>query len=985
LIVTSNKHFRQLGLPFYFIWKNKEKSTMSLLSKARPRPFFHTQQPPVQNATASTAAAAINRNTSTRQAPPPKDASAISKKILFFQDDDIDVEKAIFKKSPSSSSSSPSPLLRNSTSSSLRDQLAISSTEFTVKQNTAKQQEKDDEEGSRSNDGSTATSSNARLALQSTCLVTSMILLLGTAVSGAFLGLGISSAATTQQDQFQRMAVDLTNKIEGAWADYVVAAGTIHGRCRGRNFTRADFRDLYEYLLGGGLSFQAAQFDPNITRDQRAAAEAEARAYYQANYPEVNYLGFVGLEYANSTTLEPRPQEDFYFPIHYMEPIPGNVMAIDLDYHSSGSRRQTVMYCINNGRPALTDRLRLVQEKDASSYGVVLMHPGYNLTTQTDVWPRDLASIVIRIPDLLSRATQNQGEGGSVYLFDQSDSSGAPIFLGAVKITPVIQGLRGSADLFFLPELTLPELQAQKNAYYHQDNVPIANKIWTIVVLSDDTYFKPDYTFVIVGGAIIFVASVFLSIWVCHNTQRVARLNRLKAEAEAERAALIVDNAKQAAKAERELNDFIAHEIRNPVSAAISACSFVKAAVNRPHPLQDEESRETTREDVRIIDNALKFVNDLLRNMLDMHRAANKQLKVSLAPTDILHDVLEPTASILTQRGGKVDVTIDCPKNLFVMSDRLRLKQVVLNLGRNSSKFVDEGFIRLTAKPVGETVLITVEDSGPGIPLEKRKSLFKKYQESLDMLCQGTGIGLFLCMNLVELMGGTISLDESYDSGIPGQRGARFVVDLRQPPIDAANPESLDGYVKNMDGESGGTDPVSDEEERLVHSHHLDLPSKLSVLFVDDDPILRKLFARTVKTVCPEWNIREASNGETALQLVETDHFDLIFMDMYMASIEKQLLGTETVRELRARGVACRICGLSANDKESEFLDAGADAFTFKPFPCEPVALRQELGRVLHTPTDGMSASNERDGEHRVRIAEHPTIAEPAVANHAID
>lgn len=718
---------------------------MGLFSKARPRPIFHKQQLPAQDVNTSSAAAAVamSPNNSSRQTPPQKDTSSISKKILFFQEDGDDndhndVEKAIFKKSPSSASSSP-PLLRNSASSSFRDQLAISSTEFTANHNAAAaKQEKDEEEGSRSNDGSTATSSNARLVLQSTCMITSMILLLGIGVSGAFLGLGISSASTAQQDQFQRMAVDLTNKIEGAWADYVVAAGTIHGRCRGRNFTRVDFRDLYEYLLGGGLSFQAAQFDPNITRDQRAAAEAEARAYYQANYPEVDYRGFMGLEYANSTILEPRPQEDFYFPIHYMEPIPGNTMAIDLDYHSSGSRRQTVMYCINNGRPALTDRLRLVQEKDASSYGVVLMHPGYNLTTQTDVWPRDLASIVIRIPDLLQRATLNQGEGGSVYLFDQSDSSGAPIFLGAVKITPVVQGLRGSADLFFLPELTLPELQAQNNAYYHQDNVPIANKIWTVVVLSDVTYFQPDYTFVITGGVIIFVASVFLAIWVCRNTTRVARLNRLKAEAEAERAALIVDNAKQAAKAERELNDFIAHEIRNPVSAAISACSFVKTAVNRTHPLQDEESRETTREDVRIIDNALKFVNDLLRNMLDMHRAANKQLKVSLTPTDILHDVLEPTASILTQRGGKVDVTVDCPKNLFVMSDRLRLKQVVLNLGRNSSKFVDEGFIRLTARPVGETVLITVEDSGPGIPLEKRKSLFKKYQESLDMLCQGT-------------------------------------------------------------------------------------------------------------------------------------------------------------------------------------------------------------------------------------------------------
>ena len=68
-----------------------------------------------------------------------------------------------------------------------------------------------------------------------------------------------------------------------------------------------------------------------------------------------------------------------------------------------------------------------------------------------------------------------------------------------------------------------------------------------------------------------------------------------------------------------------------------------------------------------------------------------------------------------------------------------------------------------------------------------------------------------------------------------------------------------------------------------------------------------------------------------------------------MASAEKQLLGTETVAALRSRGVDCRICGLSANDKETEFLEAGANAFTFKPFPCDKSALSKELHRVLYT------------------------------------
>ena len=68
---------------------------------------------------------------------------------------------------------------------------------------------------------------------------------------------------------------------------------------------------------------------------------------------------------------------------------------------------------------------------------------------------------------------------------------------------------------------------------------------------------------------------------------------------------------------------------------------------------------------------------------------------------------------------------------------------------------------------------------------------------------------------------------------------------------------------------------------------------------------------------------------------------------LQMASFERQLLGTETVRALRANGVESLICGLSANDKEQDFKEAGADAFLFKPFPCEKDALSRELSRVL--------------------------------------
>mmetsp|Transcript_19343 Transcript_19343/g.32128 ORF Transcript_19343/g.32128 Transcript_19343/m.32128 type:complete len:154 (-) Transcript_19343:172-633(-) len=112
-------------------------------------------------------------------------------------------------------------------------------------------------------------------------------------------------------------------------------------------------------------------------------------------------------------------------------------------------------------------------------------------------------------------------------------------------------------------------------------------------------------------------------------------------------------------------------------------------------------------------------------------------------------------------------------------------------------------------------------------------------------------------------------------------------------------------------------------------------------------------FSRMVIKAAPSWEIRQASNGEAALFLADMEdaNYDLIFVDMYMASVEAQMLGTETVEALRAKGVMCRICGLSANDKEKEFMEAGADSFTFKPLPCETRALTRELCRILYQDT----------------------------------
>jgi signal transduction histidine kinase len=571
-------------------------------------------------------------------------------------------------------------------------------------------------------------------------VITALILVLGLASSAAFLAVGISSAHEEQKLNFERGAADLIKRIQSEFEQYVSAASVIHNRCRSRNFSRQDFRDLYEYLIDGGLDLKAVQFTPNITRDERSEMEAEAREYYTEHYPQVNYQGFQGFDFEAPSFLEPRSEQDFYFPIHYMEPVQGNEAAIDLDYYSHISRRRTVLSCLETGKPALTDRLLLVKESEADSrcgsvdgpsYGVVLMHPGVSLDSHSDVWPRDFAAVVICIPNLLLRSTEDRGTSTSIYIHDETDSSGKSVFLGGVR--------KYDGEITYLPEIELEELNGHRLLL--QEHVFSSNKKWTVTVSALAGTYEPSIKFVILGSVITLLASISLAVWVSNSARRMSKFNAMKAEAESERAesekaALILENALQATKAERELNDFIAHEVRNPVAAAMSACSFVKTALDKPEP--DEESRLSMREDIIIAENSLCFVNDLMRSMLDMHKAAQNQLKIKMAPTDLFHDVLEPVSGMLYQRGSKVKVIVECPKHLHVVSDSLRLKQIILNLGRNSQKFVRKGFIRLRAEEVDGCVRLLVDDSGSGIPLEKRERMFSKFQESLDLLNQGT-------------------------------------------------------------------------------------------------------------------------------------------------------------------------------------------------------------------------------------------------------
>ena len=739
---------------------------------------------------------------------------------------------------------------------------------------------------------------NATNGRASVIAVAFSIVLLGVVAGTALAYLGFRAERSGRTEDFERGAFVTVAKIQDSFDEYVDTASLIHASFRQRprfnesafesdpeTYTaeymewskeyRNDFRELYEYVKASGLKFKAMQFDPNITSQERQLAESEIDTYLFQNYPEINYTGFRGFNGYFSTSLAPRwRNQSFYFPIHYMEPLAGNEAAIDLDYYSSKSRIRAVDALFKSEAPSLTDRLSLVKKAGSvsrcssgdsvfsgdqgPSFGVVLMHPGVRVSGDDETsWPRDFSSIVLCMSDLIERSTDHQNRKISVYIHDKShlkEEYSEPVFMGAARLeenVTAMEGMEGKEDQFLmklLNEIPLDELECSSAPSCFQEDIVVANRNWIVTIVDEHAADRGRLGYIILVGVITFIAFVCLAVWVLATDRKNRTYSILKAQAAATRNSMVLESANRAAQMERELNDFLAHEVRNPLSAAMAATSFLRTELDRRSKSQrgigvhfddsnhqkkndkggDNEQEEFStaminidasnksfdkdastksfasprlvqaREDVQVVDHALRFINELLRNMLDMHRASSGKLQVKFAPVDLLRDVLEPVAGML-YRGGegrigrsgkggntndKVQIIVDCPEDIVVQTDVLRLKQVVLNLGRNSVKFIHEGFIRLKAEVVEveceidslpsnfrdefescqlhdndiesgddstseshgiegrsitiKTVRISIEDSGSGIPMEKRERLFAKYQESLDLLSQGT-------------------------------------------------------------------------------------------------------------------------------------------------------------------------------------------------------------------------------------------------------
>jgi len=813
-------------------------------------------------------------------------------------------------------------------------------------------------------------------------LLVAVVTLVATAM---FVSLGVLADRRERQRQLNHHATDIVRVLQQSWSQYEVKALWLQSAgCDQRlNITYSEYYHVYQRLADE--AFQNANCVWRITQEERDQREQETRAFLEKHADQVPtdyvYRGITGLEPdPNGTELviKERSEQPVYYTVRWIAPITPNIDVLEFDIYSSPIRRATVDQALETQGSALSGRLELVQKVGGvSGYSVLLMHAGVPVVSSTDGQSApespDLATLAVRIPALF-RFVANVIQGdfdAQVYLFDASSIDNE--FLGGRQFG---EHLDLKEQERVLPEQSMEAILDSHPGAFRRD-IEVSSRTWTVVVVdSRSRHIGSRLSFVIIGGIVIFCLGTFVTVFVHSVLEKIARLHatQMRSQAMAEESAKQSVKAEAAAEKERELNEFVAHEIRNPLSVALSALHFVTSEVDRVDK-GTSYKMEVVEEDLHLVQNCLVYINSLLRSMVDINRAENKHMVINKQPVDIRKSILDIVSTMLYRRNRAIEVLVHCPPDMLVKADAFRLTQVMMNLGQNACKYVSSGFIRLRADVDSKgSVELSVEDSGPGIPLEKRKHLYGKYQDSLDSMNQGTGIGLNLSKKIMELMGGELRFDEAYSSGIPGKPGTRFVAQLNEPLMTSIAAEFLPGASNNIIDVAlmaSITNPrpetnriVLDEVSSPAPIHRdastviprkpaalsaTDIPSSLSVLFVDDDTVLRKLVVRGMKRVTPQWNVQDAASGEVSIELTKTQHFDLIFMDQYMANVEKQLLGTETVHALRAQGVKSIICGLSANNVGEDFIKAGADHFLLKPFPLKPDKMKETLNRVLNS------------------------------------
>ncbi len=377
-------------------------------------------------------------------------------------------------------------------------------------------------------------------------------------------------------------------------------------------------------------------------------------------------------------------------------------------------------------------------------------------------------------------------------------------------------------------------------------------------------------------------------------------------------------------------NSFFAsmsHEIRTPINTIIGLNEMILR----------ESREEMTKDYAENIQSASKMLLNLVNDILDLSQMEMKKMEIiplEYKTVDLFGDLIDMIQVRLKEK--KLDFLVDIDENLptVLFGDMKRVNQVVLNILTNAAKYTREGSVTLSAhmEPLTEdeiSLKISVSDTGIGIRKEDLQHIydsFKRADARTNLRVEGSGLGLSITKQLVDLMDGEITVDSIYT------RGSDFTVTLPQKVVD----KTPIGYVRFLSRSRGKTEQYRQSFEA----------PEARILIVDDNPMNSMVESKLLKET--KINVDIAESGTQCLEMTRRKYYHVILMDYMMPEMD----GMQTLKEVRRqKNGLCRdsaVIVLSANSAAEagrQYLEEGFDGYLEKPI--QGTALETEILKFL--------------------------------------
>jgi signal transduction histidine kinase/CheY-like chemotaxis protein len=442
-----------------------------------------------------------------------------------------------------------------------------------------------------------------------------------------------------------------------------------------------------------------------------------------------------------------------------------------------------------------------------------------------------------------------------------------------------------------------------------------------IVALEKEVEEKEDYYFYS-KWLFIFVIFMLLGrsryLFIRHARDNIERLKQAWQALE-----IAKDHAEEANKSKSQFLSNMSHELRTPLNAIIGFSQL----------LAMETLAKEQKQPVEQIHKSALHLLEMVNQVLDLAKIESGKLEIESEPF-LLHSLLQDTAKMLEgvmqEKGILFHFQQDENLPDQVKGDSVRLRQVLINLLGNAIKFTkEEGAISLSVSVsrTKDLIYFEVADTGIGMTPETLKKLFNAFAQadiSTTKQYGGTGLGLSLSKELVELMGGKIGVHSVYGEG------SKFWFTLPLPSVQDVTSEML---------------------EIEANSLAFDL-TQIKVLLVEDNPINQLVAKKMLSKMGVQISV--ANHGQEALDLLAKSRFDLVLLDAQMPILD----GYETIKRIRKKeqmeglGKHLLVVGLSANalnEDRDKALALGMDDYLTKPINFSE--LQQKITHLFHLPS----------------------------------